>query len=144
LFSKREDAKAIGKISIVPALFNINEPMIFGVPLVLNPIFAIPFIFGPVITAAVGYALTSIGFASPAFILLPWTTPPVINALLSTGSVQTVIAQIICIALLVVIYAPFVKVHNTMLAKEQNQNLEQNQSEQIELEDTIESLPLAD
>ncbi|MDR2834554.1 MAG: PTS transporter subunit EIIC [Streptococcaceae bacterium] len=129
LFSKRKEARTISKISIAPALFNINEPMIFGVPLVMNPIFAIPFILGPAISVSIALFSAHIGFASPAFIILPWTTPPLMNSFLSTGGhLGTMITQVICLAVLVLIYIPFVKVHNTMAARDEAQEaLEQAQ-----------------
>jgi len=121
LFSKREDAKAIGKLSLIPALFNINEPLIFGIPLVLNPIFAIPFILAPMVSSGIAYFLTHIGFATPAFAVMPWTTPPLLNAFLTTGSFGAVITQFIGIVASILIYIPFVKVHNAMAAKDKEE-----------------------
>lgn len=89
LFSKREDNKAIAKLSAVPAIFGINEPMIFGMPIVLNPLLAIPFVLAPMITAAIGYVATATGFAGAAMI-----------------------TQIICIIVSILIYIPFVKLLN--------------------------------
>ncbi|TYV61059.1 PTS sugar transporter subunit IIC [Listeria monocytogenes] len=106
--SKRADYRKIGGLSAIPALFNINEPLIFGLPLVLNPILAIPFIFAPVISSIIGYIATSIGFAASAFITVPFTLPPLVNAFVSTGSFKTVIIQLICILVSAAIYAPFV------------------------------------
>ncbi len=113
LFSKREDNKAIAKLSTVPAIFGINEPMIFGMPIVLNPLLAIPFILAPMVTAAIGYVATATGFAGAAMITVPFTVPPIINAYLTTaGSIGAVITQIICIIVSILIYIPFVKVLN--------------------------------
>lgn len=117
LFSKRDETRVISKLALIPALFNINEPLIFGLPLVLNPIFAIPFLLAPAASSALAYVLTYVGFASPAFTILPWTTPPLINAFLTTGSVGAVITQALGILLTIAIYAPFVKLHNSMEAK---------------------------
>ena len=113
LFSKREDNKAIAKLSAVPAIFGINEPMIFGMPIVLNPLLAIPFVLAPMITAAIGYVATATGFAGAAMITVPFTVPPIINAYLTTaGSIGAVITQIICIIVSILIYIPFVKLLN--------------------------------
>ena len=113
LFSKREDNKAIAKLSAVPAIFGINEPMIFGMPIVLNPLLAIPFVLAPMITAAIGYVATATGFAGAAMITVPFTVPPIINAYLTTaGSIGAVITQIICIIVSILIYVPFVKLLN--------------------------------
>mgnify|MGYP000161110078 CR=1 FL=1 len=62
IFGKREDNKAIATLSLVPGLFNINETVTFGIPMVLNPILGIPFVVAPLITIIIGYVLTVIGF----------------------------------------------------------------------------------
>lgn len=118
LVSKREDYKQIAKLSAAPGLFNINEPLIFGLPIMLNPVLAIPFIITPLVTGSIGYFATAIGFAGKAVVMVPWPTPPIINAYIATaGSVGAVITQIICIVVAILIYLPFVKVADKM-AKE--------------------------
>ena len=112
LFSKREDNRAIAKLSLVPGIFGINEPMIFGMPIVLNPILMIPFIIAPMVTAAVGYFFTAIGFAAPAYVTVPFTVPFLLNAFITTGSFGTVIIQALCIVISTLIYIPFVKMLN--------------------------------
>ena len=113
LFSKRDDYKAIGKLSALPAIFTINEPLIFGLPLVLNPIMMIPFILAPLVSATIGYFSTLIGFAGAAFVEVPWTTPVFFNSYLATGgSVGAVITQLICLIVAILIYFPFVKLAN--------------------------------
>ena len=113
IFSKRQDIKAISKLALVPMFFGINEPLIFGLPIVLNPLMVIPFILAPVVSAAIGFFSTSIGFAGPAYLTVPWTTPFLLNGWLSTGSVGTVITQIICIVVVTLIYIPFIKILNS-------------------------------
>ncbi|MGO4743577.1 PTS sugar transporter subunit IIC [Serratia quinivorans] len=109
--TKRKEMREIGKLSLGPSFFNINEPVIFGMPIMLNPILAIPFIITPLITGTIGYFATSIGFAGKAVVMVPWTTPPIINAWLSTaGSMGAVVTQLICIVVATLIYLPFVKV----------------------------------
>jgi PTS system cellobiose-specific IIC component len=113
IVAKKADIKAIGKLSVAPALFGINEPMIFGLPIVLNPMFVIPFILAPVASATIGYISTAIGFASPAMYMVPWTTPFIVNAFISTGgSIGTVITQLVCIVVVTLIYLPFVSMNN--------------------------------
>lgn len=113
IVSKREDYKSIAKLSLAPSLFNINEPLIFGMPIMLNPILAIPFIIVPLVNGVIGYVATAIGFAGPAVVMIPWTTPPIISAYLATaGSIGAVVTQIVCVAVSVLIYLPFVKVSN--------------------------------
>lgn len=109
IFSKREDYRGIAKLSLAPGIFNINETMTFGLPIMLNPIMAIPFIITPLITGTIGYILTSVGFADVLVYAVPWTTPPILSAwLASGGSITCIITQVICIAVSILIYIPFV------------------------------------
>lgn len=117
LAGKRDDMKEIAKLSFGPGLFNINEPVIFGMPIMLNPILAIPFILTPLVTGTIGYFATAIGFAGKAVVMIPWTTPPIISAYLATaGSIGAVVTQLICIVVSVIIYLPFVKISNNRSA----------------------------
>ncbi|MEG0453626.1 MAG: PTS transporter subunit EIIC, partial [Coprobacillus sp.] len=113
IFSKREDYKGIAKLSLAPGIFNINETMTFGLPIMLNPIIAIPFIITPLITGAIGYFLTVVGFADVLVYAVPWTTPPILSAwLASGGSITCIITQLICIVVSIAIYIPFVMAAN--------------------------------
>ncbi|MCI1859543.1 MAG: PTS transporter subunit EIIC [Sporolactobacillus sp.] len=121
IFSKREDHRAIAKLSVVPAFFGINEPVIFGLPIVLNPLLAIPFILAPVLSALLGYYLTYIGFAGITMIQIPFTVPPLLNAFIaSSGSIGLVITQVLAIILSTLIYIPFVRVANDLAEKDQS------------------------
>ena len=109
LFCKREDYKSVAKLSLAPGIFNINETMTFGLPIMLNPILAIPFIITPLVTGSIAYFLTVIGFADVLVYAIPWTTPPILSAwLASGGSITCIITQLICIAVSILIYTPFV------------------------------------
>lgn len=111
LATKRKEMREIAKLSFGPGIFNINEPVIFGMPIMLNPILAIPFIITPLVTGTIGYFATLTGFAGKAVVMVPWTTPPIVNAWLSTaGSMGAVVTQLVCIAVSVLIYLPFVKI----------------------------------
>ena len=117
IFGKREDNKAIASLSLVPGLFNINETVTFGIPMVLNPILGIPFILAPVACIFVGWLLVTIGFCPPIVIEVPWTMPPLLLGFLATGgSIMGAVSQIIVIALATVIYIPF------LIAYEKYQN----------------------
>ena len=117
IFGKREDNKAIASLSLVPGLFNINETVTFGIPMVLNPILGIPFVIAPLSTIVAGYILTVIGFCPVACLIIPWTTPPVIFGFLATGAnVMGAISQAILIVLSTIIYSPF------LIAYEKYQN----------------------
>lgn len=120
LFSKREDYRSIAKLSLPCAIFNINEPLIFGLPIVMNPIMGIPFIIAPAVTSVLGYVLTDIGFCGRMIAEAPWTTPPFLKAFLSSGgSVGAGIAELLAIAVATLIYIPFVLISNKEAAMEQ-------------------------
>lgn len=115
VFSKREDYRAIAKLGIPCAIFNINEPIIFGLPIVLNPVLGIPFMLAPICTAAFGYIMTHFGVASVMTVLSPWTTPAGIQAFLNSGGdIVTGIVQILAIGIAFLVYAPFVIAANKM------------------------------
>lgn len=117
MFGKREDNKAIAALSIVPGLFNINETVTFGIPLVLNPILGIPFILAPVACIFVGWLLVTIGFCPRIVIEVPWTMPPLFLGFLATGgNIMGAVSQIIVIVVSTVIYSPF------LIAYEKYQN----------------------
>lgn len=113
LVSKRDDYKAIAKLSISPALFNINEPIIFGLPIVFNPILMIPFVLAPLASITFGYVMTKIGIAKIMYIMVPWTTPPLLKSFLATGGhIPTVLVELGSYVIVVLIYLPFVSLAN--------------------------------
>ncbi|MFQ9974567.1 PTS transporter subunit EIIC, partial [Coprobacillus cateniformis] len=124
IFGKREDNRAIATLSVVPGLFNINETVTFGMPIVLNPILGIPFILAPCLSLTIGYFLTVVGFCPKVVLEVPWTMPPLLMGFLATGgNIMGAISQLIAIVVCVVIYAPF------LIAYEKYQN---KQSEKID------------
>lgn len=113
VISKREDYRTITKIGLIPSLFNISEPLMFGIPVVFNPLLAIPLILVPSITISIAYMATNIGFISKTAAMIPWTTPPVLSGFLATGGDwRAVVLQVLLIALGTLIYMPFVKMTN--------------------------------
>ncbi|MGL4878126.1 PTS transporter subunit EIIC, partial [Paraclostridium dentum] len=111
LISKKQSAeRAIAKISLVPGLFNINEPLIFGLPIVLNPIMFIPFIFVPVINAVIAYFATASGLVTPMVVLNAGVEPVLLNAwVLGAFKIGPVLLMLALLILDVILYAPFVK-----------------------------------
>lgn len=119
IFSRREDNRAVATISIVPGLFNINETVTFGIPLVLNPVLGIPFVLAPVLCVLTGYVLTMIGFCPKVVIPSVWTTPPLVFGFVFTGgNIMGAVSQLIVLVLSVVIYAPFLIVYERQQNKE--------------------------
>ncbi|MGG1240025.1 PTS sugar transporter subunit IIC [Bacillus sonorensis] len=107
--SKRRDYRDIGKLSIGPGLFNINEPVIFGLPVVLNPIFMIPFIIVPAVNTVVGYLFIKLHIIPPIAYSVPWTTPgPLIPFLGTGGNWLALGVGFLCLAISTIIYLPFV------------------------------------
>jgi len=108
-FCKSKRIKELGKIAVIPAIFGINEPIIFGLPVVLNPLIAIPFILVPMINIVISWVTMRIGMVPICNgVIMPWTTPPIISGFLSSGW-QGAVLQIFLIALGIVIYLPFIK-----------------------------------
>lgn len=113
LFSKREDYRSVAKLGIPCAIFNINEPIIFGLPIVLNPILAIPFIITPLVTTTLAYFLTAAGFCGRLVVNIPWTTPLGLAGFLSSGgNIGAAITQVLCLFVSFCIYTPFVLIAN--------------------------------
>lgn len=111
LVCKAKQNRTIAKLSIGPSCFNINEPTIFGVPIVLNPILFVPFILAPLVVAAVSYLAMAWGLVGRTVAIVPWATPPIISGFLVTGGDwRACVLQIINIAISFVIYLPFIKV----------------------------------
>lgn len=118
LFSKVRDQKEVAKLSFAPGIFMINEPMLFGIPIVLNPIYIIPFVLNQPILAMVAYEASLAGFAGPVVQSIPWTTPPILNALLATKfSVGAGLVAILNLVIAFVIFVPFVYVANSAESK---------------------------
>ena len=126
LFSKNKASKSIAKLGLAPGIFNINEPVIFGYPVVYNMALMIPFVALPAIGIAIAYAATALGFMSKCVVYIPWTTPPLVNAYLATaGDFRAVIVQLIIIAIGVLLYLPFVKINDKIMEKQMEQSNEE-------------------
>ena len=109
IFSKREEHKTIAKLSAPMGVFNINEPVIFGMPIVLNPTFVIPWLIVPPVCAAIGYIATATGLIPPVFLAVPWITPPGLYAYLATGgSFMAGLVSIFNLFVAFLIWTPFV------------------------------------
>lgn len=109
--AKSKQYKEIGRLSTLPGLFNINEPIMFGLPIVLNPIALIPLLVAPVVLICINYFAMNSGIVpKPNGIYLPWTTPPVIQGYLITGSWKGALLQIFDMLVVMGIWYPFIKV----------------------------------
>ncbi|EPC6549585.1 TPA: PTS sugar transporter subunit IIC [Enterococcus faecium] len=120
MFSKSKYLKSLGRLSILPGLFNINEPMIFGAPVVMNPVLGIPFILAPLVTTTLSYILTVSGVVPMMVARLPFAMPAPIAAWMSTN--WSIVAGLLVIGnflITLAIYYPFFKVfEKQQLARE--------------------------
>ncbi|WP_223191839.1 PTS sugar transporter subunit IIC [Propionispora hippei] len=121
---KRKSNRNIAQLSAGPVAFNINEPMMFGMPIVLNPIYLIPFVLTPIILTITTYVAISSGIVPRTVAMVPWTTPPVIGGFLVTGSIMGALLSLINLAIAVVLYIPFVILGERHEAKAEQQTVQ--------------------
>lgn len=121
--SKSAHLKSLGRLSIVPGICGINEPVIFGGPIVFNPILAIPFIVTPIISVSLTYFAQKIGFITCGYIVDPSFTPFFAQAYLSSMDIRNVLFVFILVLISIVTYYPFFKVYEgNMIKKEQEES----------------------
>ena len=135
--AKSERMKVLGRLSLPAGIFGINEPIIFGLPIVLNPIMIIPFILSPIANTVIAYLATIAGFIPiTSGIQLPWTTPIGFSGYLITGTFSAVILQIGLLALSMAIYYPFMKLlDNQYLEEEKNKVEEVDEIDSLSFDD---------
>ncbi|MGL5721025.1 MAG: PTS sugar transporter subunit IIC [Brevinema sp.] len=109
LLSKNQHFKEIGKSSVEPGIFNINEPILFGTPIINNPKMLAPFILAPLASSLIAYTAIISGFITPfGAVIFPWTMPIILGAFM-VGGVNAVIVQIVCFGVAFLVYLPFIK-----------------------------------
>ncbi|WP_163971488.1 PTS sugar transporter subunit IIC [Oceanobacillus halotolerans] len=123
LFSASAQIKQVGRTSIIPSLFNINEPVIFGLPIVLNPLLIIPFVLGPAIIVTINYILFATGILPPVVIQPPFTVPIFFGGFIATGgSVLAGLVQIMNAVIATIIYYPFFKRYEKQLVEQEKED----------------------
>lgn len=110
LFAKKKRTRNIGKLAVPTVIFNANEILNFGIPIMLNPVFAIPFICVPIFALVLSYGAVAFGIISPICNEIAWTMPIMTSGYAASG-IAGVILQIIIITFGVIIYAPFLKIY---------------------------------
>ncbi|HFX3813140.1 TPA: PTS sugar transporter subunit IIC [Enterococcus faecium] len=111
--SKRQEQRSIAKFGLTTCLFNITEPIMFGLPVVMNPIYMIPCAIIPSINLVIAYAATSLGIISKTVAAAPWIAPPVIQSFIATGGdIRAAVLTVILIILDVFLFLPFVLAAN--------------------------------
>lgn len=120
IIGRAKYTKSITRACLVPCIFNINEPIIFGFPVMLNPVFLIPFILAPIVMTIVTWFTFKLGWVHMMFVQPPWTLPAPIGAFLATGGDwRAIILCLVNIVIATVIYFPFVRMYDKQeLAKE--------------------------
>ncbi|MGX2969452.1 PTS sugar transporter subunit IIC [Ursidibacter sp. B-7004-1] len=102
-----KQTKAIAPLTVVPGLFNINEPAMFGLPVVMNVTLFVPFILAPMVNVLVAWAAMSSGLVPLTRAEASWTMPPILSGFLTTGSVMGAVLQIVLIIIDIALYLPF-------------------------------------
>lgn len=121
--------RTIANLGIVPSWFNINEPVLFGLPIVLNPMLLIPFILIPLVLTVISYFAIYTGLVPRTIALLPWTTPPIMGGFVATGSIRGALLCIFNLIVGIAMYIPFI-IASEKIEKQYevgaNQNISQN------------------
>jgi PTS system cellobiose-specific IIC component len=110
-FSKVERLRKIGRLTVFPALFNINEPLVFGLPIVFNPFLAVPFVIVPVVLATISYFAMANGLVDRPWQYMPAALPTFASTYLATFDVRAIALAFVNIAIATVLYIPFVRAY---------------------------------
>ncbi len=111
LFSRRRSMRDIAKMGVAPVLFNVNEFVMFGLPVVFNPVLLIPFVLTPVAATVISYFATYLGLVPYAAQTVGWTTPVFFSGYMATGSAAGCILQAVNLAVGVFLYRPFIRLY---------------------------------
>lgn len=122
--AKSKQLNVLGKAAIVPALFNINEPLIFGIPLIYNPYLALPFFLAPMASASIAYFAIKLEIIRPMIAAMPWPSPVGIGAFVGTGGDwKAAVCAIICAIVAFLIYLPFARSYDKRLVKQEQESI---------------------
>lgn len=108
IFSKKDSWRAVAKLGAPAMFFNIQEPIAFGLPIVLNPLLLVPYVLVPLVNTVIGYVAISIGLVPIFKYVVPWTMPLFFGGTIGTGSVMGGLLQVVWLLVDIAIYAPFV------------------------------------
>lgn len=125
-FSRSAQLKEIGKVEIVPAIFNINEPLLFGLPIVYNVDLIIPFIGAPLVSGLVSYFAVTLGFVPKIIAQQPWPTPVGLSGFIATASWKGAVLSIVCAVVAFLVWFPFIKRYDNRLLKQEQAATENN------------------
>ncbi|MBL5766406.1 PTS cellobiose transporter subunit IIC [Heyndrickxia sporothermodurans] len=118
--AKSKQLRVLGKSALAPGIFNINEPLIFGLPIVYNPFLAIPFFLAPMVSASIAYWAIKLSIVKPIIAQMPWPTPPGAGAFISTGGhFMAAVVALICVVVSFLIWLPFIKMYDKKLVQQE-------------------------
>ena len=123
LVSRTARAKKLAVLMTLPALFNVNEPLLFGLPLVLNPVYAIPFVLTPVVQILTAYVAIVADWMPHTRYSVAWTTPALYSVYAVTGSVSGTVVQVLCLSAGAAVYAPFVRLAEYLAGRRSQKTL---------------------
>lgn len=119
-FAKSKQLSVLGKAALVPGIFNINEPLIFGLPIVYNPFLAIPFFLAPMVSASIGYWAIKLNIVQPIVAMMPWPTPAGLGAFISTGGdYMAALVAFLCVFVAFLVWLPFIKIYDNRLLEQE-------------------------
>lgn len=122
LFARSKHVRSVATIGFLPGIFNINEPILFGIPVILNPIMLIPFNLVPMVMVTTQYLAMSVGLvARPLGVAFPWPTPAIISGFITVGGISGSIMQIVNLIIGAMIYLPFLKIIDKARHLEENE-----------------------
>ncbi|BCA40183.1 PTS sugar transporter subunit IIC [Kluyvera ascorbata] len=123
LRSKAIHLRTIGRMGVVPGLFNINEPILFGAPIIMNPLFFLPFVLVPMVNATLAWFALDLDLVNRVVSMTPWTTPAPIGASWAANwSFSPVILCLMCMVTSAAMYLPFLKAYEKQLLEQENEN----------------------
>ena len=135
LFCHSKRIKELGKLALIPGVFGINEPIVFGLPIVLNPMILIPFMLVPTINIVISYFCMSIGLVPLCTgVAIPWTMPVVLSGFLATGW-QGAVLQLLLLILGVFIYMPFIKMMDKQYLEDEAKASDKSDDDDIDFDD---------
>lgn len=134
-FCRSKRIKELGKLAFIPGLFGINEPIVFGLPILLNPMILIPFMLVPTINIVISYFCMSVGLVPLCSgVAIPWTMPVILSGFLATGW-RGAVLQLFLLALGVFIYMPFIKMMDKQYMEDETRGAEKTDDDDIDLND---------
>lgn len=137
--ARSKELKAVGRTSAIPVLFGVNEPILFGAPLILNPVFFIPFVLAPIMNVWLFKIFVDVLGMNSFMYILPWTTPAPIGIVLGCGLGLLCVIYVLCALLLdFLIYYPFFRVYDGLKVQEEDEASDvQNEEEALEVNNEV-------